>query len=232
MQEGTLICLITHHMKMQSILFFTISRGIAAIKRSQAHSSNHQHVAITAKLVQVESQKGVDQLLQLIWQRKDVRSILVEFPGVLLTTFVPVLKNLQHMQFESWLPFQQWIVPQSRRKSSLSTVPPPLYARDAGFFFSLRAVLINGAEDFQLSPNMCRSDSKTLRLLESRTALDQDQCQAIVAALSQEFTLIQGPPGTGKSYVGLELVKILLDNKQRAQLGPIIVVYVFVLHLR
>lgn len=32
------------------------------------------------------------------------------------------------------------------------------------------------------------------------------------AALTSELSLIQGPPGTGKSYVGVELIKILLAN--------------------
>lgn len=32
------------------------------------------------------------------------------------------------------------------------------------------------------------------------------------AALSSEFALIQGPPGTGKSYVGIQLIKVLLAN--------------------
>ena len=30
--------------------------------------------------------------------------------------------------------------------------------------------------------------------------------------MTSELALIQGPPGTGKSYVGIELVKVLLAN--------------------
>ena len=37
---------------------------------------------------------------------------------------------------------------------------------------------------------------------------------------------IQGPPGTGKSYIGLQLMKVLLGVKEKADLGPILVVYV------
>ncbi|KAF2188466.1 hypothetical protein K469DRAFT_525717, partial [Zopfia rhizophila CBS 207.26] len=54
--------------------------------------------------------------------------------------------------------------------------------------------------------------------------LDQGQCEAIITALTHEFALVRGPPGTGKSYIGLQLVKALLENKAKAQLGPIIVV--------
>lgn len=36
----------------------------------------------------------------------------------------------------------------------------------------------------------------------------------------------KGPPGTGKTYLGVQLVKVLLHNKKSLGLGPIICVYV------
>lgn len=60
--------------------------------------------------------------------------------------------------------------------------------------------------------------------MESQTTLDRGQCLALVAALTREFAFIQGPPGTGKSYVGVQLVKVLLGSKEKAKLGPIVVV--------
>lgn len=42
--------------------------------------------------------------------------------------------------------------------------------------------------------------------------LEDMQLKAVQAAVTNEFTLIQGPPGTGKTFVGLEILKILLDN--------------------
>lgn len=85
---------------------------------------------------------------------------------------------------------------------------------------------MDDAEDFNLSPSSCRNDYKILRSLISRTSLDEGQCQAIITALSHELALLRGPPGTGKSYIGLQLVKVLLQNREKAHLGPIIVVYV------
>lgn len=38
-----------------------------------------------------------------------------------------------------------------------------------------------------------------------------------------EYALIQGPPGTGKSYVGVQLFRVLLENKKKANLAPIVV---------
>ena len=122
-------------------------------------------------------------------------------------------------------PFQQWLVPRNHSNKS-PTVPPPLYARVAGFFFSLRSILSNNAEDFEIGLESCRDGLKIVRSLESRTAFDAGQCEAIITALTHEFALVRGPPGTGKSYIGLQLVKVLLENKEKARLGPIIVVYV------
>jgi superfamily II DNA or RNA helicase len=43
-------------------------------------------------------------------------------------------------------------------------------------------------------------------------SLEVMQLKAIQAAVTSEFTIIQGPPGTGKTFVGLEILKILLEN--------------------
>lgn len=42
--------------------------------------------------------------------------------------------------------------------------------------------------------------------------LEGMQLKAIQAAVTSELTIIQGPPGTGKTFVGLEILNILLEN--------------------
>lgn len=42
--------------------------------------------------------------------------------------------------------------------------------------------------------------------------LEEMQLAAIQKAVTNELTLIQGPPGSGKTFVGLEILKILLEN--------------------
>ncbi|KAI1902280.1 hypothetical protein AGOR_G00043080 [Albula goreensis] len=42
--------------------------------------------------------------------------------------------------------------------------------------------------------------------------LDDSQMKAVQLALTKELAIIQGPPGTGKTFVGLKIVKALLDN--------------------
>jgi hypothetical protein len=59
MQLGSLICLVTTHVKMRSIVFFTVS----AAKGPLGISSDHQHTIIIARIVEEESQKRVDYLL-------------------------------------------------------------------------------------------------------------------------------------------------------------------------
>ena len=49
---------------------------------------------------------------------------------------------------------------------------------------------------------------------ENLEMFDSSQKFAIHEALSKEMSLIQGPPGTGKSFVGSEIVKILLNNSE------------------
>eukprot|EP01032_Pedospumella_encystans_P023363 gene23363-26447_t len=52
--------------------------------------------------------------------------------------------------------------------------------------------------------------------LSSRVRLalaeDPNQLEAVQAALSQRVSLIQGPPGTGKTYVGVQIVRALIDS--------------------
>ncbi|CAO1356515.1 unnamed protein product [Diamesa serratosioi] len=42
--------------------------------------------------------------------------------------------------------------------------------------------------------------------------LKQMQLKAVHKAITSKFTTIQGPPGTGKTFVGLEILNILLNN--------------------
>lgn len=56
------------------------------------------------------------------------------------------------------------------------------------------------------------------------TTLDSGQADALVSSLSRSFAITQGPPGTGKSYTGIGLIRVLLDNKTKGDLGPLVLV--------
>ena len=56
-------------------------------------------------------------------------------------------------------------------------------------------------------------------------SLDASQLSAFQQSLTRELALVQGPPGTGKTFVGLKVVRALLDNVvPRLSARPILVV--------
>ncbi|RDA95307.1 hypothetical protein CP533_3511 [Ophiocordyceps camponoti-saundersi (nom. inval.)] len=143
---------------------------------------------------------------------------LVEFPGVLLASFKYTLEALQRMYQKPDIPFCKVLEP-LESSSSGEDMDPPLYARAAGFTFSMNCLSQDGKEMASSSYHPI-----TPKELESRSQLDLTQSAALLNTLSREVSLIQGPPGTGKSYTGEKIIKVLLENKQRAKLGPILCV--------
>lgn len=159
-----------------------------------------------------------------------VRGVLLEFPRIMPATFTPILENLQNMQRLGQFPFHEWIIPERKEASShaetTQDVPPPLYTRATGFSFPLNGIASTSSTALSIRPTDSCNSEELLNKLETKTSLDRGQCRALVAALTREFAFIQGPPGTGKSYIGLQLMKFLLGVKEKADLGPILVVYV------
>ena len=227
LEEGSLLCLVIFEGKGSSLLLFTVSQKITDVKDAHGLASG-DYATITAKLASAGNEDHMRQLiLQSLAQKRIQTNLIVEFPGVLLATFVPVLENIQQMQKESRLPFHEWIVPSPSSTSASNAlacldVPPPLYARKAGFTFNLKPILKNKG-DFFLNP--ASTDNLGIQHeLKERTSLDKGQCEALVTALTREFALIQGPPGTGKSYLGVQVMRVLIHNKKTAELGPVLVV--------
>ncbi|RCI12169.1 hypothetical protein L249_0774 [Ophiocordyceps polyrhachis-furcata BCC 54312] len=143
---------------------------------------------------------------------------LVELPGVLLASFKYTLEALQRMYQKPDIPFHKVLEP-SGSTSSGGSMNPPLYARAAGFTFTMNCLSHDGRE-LASSPDR----PITPQQLASRSALDLTQSAALLNTLSREVSLIQGPPGTGKSYTGEKIIKVLLENKDRANLGPVLCV--------
>jgi superfamily II DNA or RNA helicase len=58
-----------------------------------------------------------------------------------------------------------------------------------------------------------------------KMGLDNSQKKALNHALDSNFALIQGPPGTGKTYIGVQIVRLLIKYKSYwNQEGPILLV--------
>ena len=143
---------------------------------------------------------------------------LVEFPGVLLASFQHTLAALQTMSKAPDMPFIDLIAP-TEQKAGIVEIPPPQYATKPGFYYDLGCLVKDGTE-LKLSLTQHLSP----QTLAGHSALDETQSLALINSLSRGLSLIQGPPGTGKSYTGEKIIKVLLANKKKGKLGPILCV--------
>lgn len=233
---GSLLYLVFAANDSVVILTFTVSdRAVEGPQERNLLSASSP--IFKAKLAMQGTQDIGNALFMYTEKRK---GIIVELPGLLPGTFSPVLENLQKSVTTGWIPFQEWIIPKPEEPQDRArSLEPPLYARAADFSFSLDSIALDNGPPLSLSAICSPDDVSLIDNLESRLTLDHGQCQALVAALTQEFSLIQGPPGTGKSYLGVQLIRVLLDCKKKADLGPIVIVCYtnhaldqFLMHLR
>ncbi|PTB39704.1 hypothetical protein M441DRAFT_197320 [Trichoderma asperellum CBS 433.97] len=233
LQVGALVCVIDG---TESVMFCTVSEStlrnqsdqkIRTEKKAAADAStaskltlsddgNYLHV--TLQLIDA-TRDDVAQALHWFKRRGPARyRYLVEFPGILLASFKHTLDALKEMRQKPYMPFVDLLAP-SDTKTTETSIQPPQYARAAGFAFDLRCLTHDDTE-LLVSPQHL-PDPKTV---ESRTSLDITQSSALLNTLSQELSLIQGPPGTGKSFTGENIIKLLLANKNKCTLGPILCV--------
>ncbi|KAK8236036.1 putative NF-X1 finger and helicase domain protein [Phyllosticta capitalensis] len=146
--------------------------------------------------------------------------VLVEFPGVLFPSFEPTLQALKRMtKSPGDVPFAEFLSPEDQSSGEMVSVPPPSYAQKQGFRFDLKSATKGNSSLFLHADRFFDHEK-----LDQASELDEAQSKAVVDSLSRRLALIQGPPGTGKSYTGVALIKILLDNRKAAKLGPIICV--------
>ncbi|EYC20785.1 hypothetical protein Y032_0021g423 [Ancylostoma ceylanicum] len=61
----------------------------------------------------------------------------------------------------------------------------------------------------------------------STSRLDDSQRHAVIQALTSELAIIQGPPGTGKTFIGVEIARIMLQNRSRWGITEPILVIAF-----
>lgn len=226
LSEGVLVSYIAMDQDRAQHLFLIISKRNFDDSQEDSLTKNIYHATVRSRLA---SRNGADIETLLGLSSSKVQGVLVEFPGVIPNTFVPILENLQNMQRLGTLPFQNWILPDKIEGPVATTanIPPPRYARKPGFAFSLKPIMKRGshreAHTF-IEPESIVDNEELVSKVEAETDLDRGQCQALIAALTREFALIQGPPGTGKSYLGIKLMKVLLNRQREAALGPIVVV--------
>lgn len=126
-------------------------------------------------------------------------------PSVFYEPYRYVMGVFQDM-YETNFPMKKYIVYGSKDISSPS-------------YLSANSIYkINGIE-FNVLQNNQWPSSEVLNM-------DINQYEAFRGALTKEFAMIQGPPGTGKTYIGLEIVKIIIENMYNTKKlkNPIMVV--------
>ncbi|KAJ4367471.1 hypothetical protein N0V83_007054 [Neocucurbitaria cava] len=225
LDAGSLLSFIWVQNSIVEHIFLTVTNKSTAIDDQYGLTNNDTMAWITTKL-STHNSRSMQLLLRANLHR--LRGVLLEFPSTIPATFVPILDSLQSMQRLSRLPFHQWILPDQHGGPPeirvYHDIPPPLYARQAGFTFPLRSIMKTKADSLVVEPTSSCDDDALIEEIMKSTELDRGQCKALIAALTREFVFIQGPPGTGKSYLGLQVMKILLDIRKKGDLGPIIVV--------
>ncbi|KAJ3167234.1 hypothetical protein HDU87_001723, partial [Geranomyces variabilis] len=233
LQRGNIVALVegrTHHS-----VFLLVSDRTIIERRREAEDEEKKDLAvhparafIELKLVNPTSTDDQNQLLSVV-RCVPGDAILVEFPGLLFASFEPVLKGLQALHRSADVPFVEYIVPrtyesdaedQLEASGGAMDMPPPLYlSRNPNLVLDLSCITAN---NFPLTHSV--NQPVSIAQLRAHTTLDPGQCQAFIHALSSELALLQGPPGTGKSYIGVQIVKVLLANKRALNLGPVICV--------
>ncbi|KAF2856036.1 hypothetical protein T440DRAFT_96542 [Plenodomus tracheiphilus IPT5] len=225
LDEGSLLSFIWVDDSAVQHIFFVVSEKNTEPSTEYSLVNNNHLAYITVGL----ATQDLATFRTLMQANSDMaHGVLLEFPGIIPATFVPILDSLKAMQRLNRLPFKEWIVPAKvntlTQYGKFLNIPAPLYAQTAGFRFPLTTLTKANGTSFYLDPASSCNDEALLCELESKTELDRGQCCALIAALTREFAFIQGPPGTGKSYLGLQLMKVLLEIQKKAELGPILVV--------
>ncbi|UPX11032.1 uncharacterized protein EKO05_0001658 [Ascochyta rabiei] len=229
LEEGSLLSYIWIQDSVVQQLFLTVTQKSTNPAQEYNLVDRDYIATITAKLT-TQDHTSLD--ISIGASCGNTQGVLLEFPNVIPATFVPILENLQVMQRLSRLRFSQWLLPDRHNEPPhqrvYQDIPPPVYSRQPGFKFPLGAIMKTTARaadgSFGIHATASCSDSTLLEEIAAKTELDYGQCRALVAALTREIAFIQGPPGTGKSYIGLQVMRILLAVKKTAALGPIIVV--------
>ncbi|KAF8433609.1 hypothetical protein BGX38DRAFT_1136480 [Terfezia claveryi] len=247
LQSGALLCLIDQQKKEFSFMIVS-ERSPEANDRFRGNQQRvplkPQNLAdhptralVTVKLVDVASDlmtlvKQYHGQLKQTWGRNHVLPYLIEFPGMLLASFEPILRFLQNMILRRTVPFSKLLAPEGNSADSQPSadpvnpthieVPPPLYLTKGNITLDLSVILEDKYKHVSLTHSIRNPCS--MAQLQEYTTLDRGQCEALIGGLTRELALIQGPPGTGKSYVGVQLCKVLLHNNGKLKLGPIVCV--------
>ncbi|KAJ3098371.1 hypothetical protein HDU97_004095 [Phlyctochytrium planicorne] len=208
---GGLVGLIFHEVSLTEMASFSIVLGVI-MDRKEADIENGDCEILVHVPEQSLTQRSL-RMFGLLAGRKNatnVDGVLMEANKIMFESYRPVLSSLQQLIPET-LPFTKYICPP--HGAVVTAVDPPLYAETPHFAFDLSKLCNARSDKLLFYPSQKATwDNVVAKLVQSST-LDVDQAKAVVSGLGSEVSCIQGPPGTGKSFVGVQIVKALLENK-------------------
>ncbi|KLO14620.1 P-loop containing nucleoside triphosphate hydrolase protein [Schizopora paradoxa] len=138
--------------------------------------------------------------------------VLVESP-VMFESIRPFLEALKR-EPESF-PFKKYLVHPNSGTIQDVLIDPPRYATVPNFSFALDCLVRreDGEESLFLRATDASAVGAMRSQLKARSRLDESQVDALVDCLTREVALIQGPPGTGKTFIGIELIRVLVNSR-------------------
>ncbi|KAI6041099.1 hypothetical protein EDC04DRAFT_2893494 [Pisolithus marmoratus] len=210
--QGGLIALL-----WEDALTKIVSVHLGVVANSNAELTNYvrtdqDHVKL--RIVFFDSSVEL-KVLQSLQNRRfgsgDMR-MLVESP-IMFEGIRPFLEALRVVP--ETIPLSKYLVFRPPNFLRQCVIDPPQYARFPGFEFQLASLFPDDGEvdDLRLNVNSADSIEYARDVLRDQSRLDPSQVDAIIDVLTRELALIQGPPGTGKSYTGVELLRVLVENK-------------------
>uniref|UniRef100_T1J9V5 NF-X1-type domain-containing protein n=1 Tax=Strigamia maritima TaxID=126957 RepID=T1J9V5_STRMM len=167
-------------------------------------------------VVKFENDLGTQKILS----KEELKAVYVTAESqAYFEAYRHVLKGLQSFSSEN-LPLQEYIV-YGQGKSE-----PPAYL-DQSTIYSLTTTAQDNEKCSSCLAKCHVMDINTWPSAE-QLGLDESQKKAMHLALTSAVGVIQGPPGTGKTYIGLQIVQVLLRNtlawKSRNESSAILVV--------
>lgn len=206
-------------------------------------NSSADRSSVTLRLANPGYQRDITNLISLARNASNASSsvLLLEFPAMVYHSFEGILRSLQTVHHNpADIPFANWLSNPDEAQEILNNptahgkrgngeifVPPPRYMKEhmnLDLSCLPRPTTNNNYSPLPLTMRLSQDSNAISQRLSNETTLDYGQANALVLALRREVALIQGPPGTGKSYVGIQIARCLLENRQLLHIGPIVCV--------
>ncbi|KAG4428680.1 hypothetical protein IFR05_015837 [Cadophora sp. M221] len=163
LDDGVFLCLLSFDGNNKSSLLFLNRTGKETDPDKQASLGfDDRRVRITAQLT-TNSEAGLETMIRL--NDRKSRNVLIELPGIITATFIPILESLQDMYRVCRLPFRQWIAGQQPESLSSGNIPA---SRTCLLRFNSKQVLtVDNAKRYL--PHLTMSSFKSKDLLEQES---------------------------------------------------------------